>query len=130
METKPTKQSNPNMHYLWWLNQKTQKKFCAGRAFYLEKSGDYALYINLLENGSDEGRKESFYLRPVNLTHDCIYFKLEKVIQKDGKSMRFCIGEGFQSEKTSGEIHIHIEPLTNFDKKLVINLSEGRSHEA
>lgn len=118
--------SNPNMHYLWWANTKTQKKFCAGRAFYSEKTGDFALFINLLEASSNEGKRDELYLRPTKVSEESIYYRLEKVIRRDGKSMRFCIGEAFQSKQTNGDIHIHIEPLTNFYKKLVINLTENK----
>lgn len=120
------KQINPNMHYLWWVNQKTQKRTCAGRAFYSEKTGDFALFINLLETGSNEGNRDELYLRPVKLSEDAIYYKLDKVIHRDGKALRFTIGEGYQNKNTQGDIHILIEPLTNFYKKLVINLTENR----
>ncbi len=120
------KEFNPNMHYLWWVNSKTQKRFCAGRAFFSEKTGDFALFINLLEASSSETKRDELYLHPVKVSEDSIYYRLEKVIRRDGKVMRFCIGEAFQSKQTNGDIHIHIEPLTNFYKKLVINLTENR----
>lgn len=117
------KQKNPNMHYLWWANFKTQKNFCAGRAFYSEKTGDYQLFINLLEGSKNEGKRDEVYLRPVKVTEECIYYRLEKIVRRDGRAMRFCIGEAFQSKQTNGDIHIHIEPLTNPYKKLVINFN-------
>lgn len=123
---KTEKQTNPNMHNLWWVNQKTQKRFCAGRAFYSEKTGDFALFINLLEASSNEGKRDELYLRPVKLTEDSIYYKLDKVIHRNGKTLRFTIGEAYQNKHTQGDIHILIEPLTNFYKKLVINLTENR----
>lgn len=123
---KTEKQPNPNMHYLWWVNQKTQKRFCAGRAFYLEKSGDFSLYVNLLEASATDGRRDEIYLRPVNVSDDSIYYKVDKVIYRDDKTLRFTIGEAYQNKQTNGDIHILIEPLTNFYKKLVINLTENR----
>ncbi|MFZ4713620.1 MAG: hypothetical protein ACOYL6_07915 [Bacteriovoracaceae bacterium] len=120
------KQPNPNMHYLWWVNQKSQKRFCAGRAFYLEKSGDFSLYVNLLEASAIDGRRDEIYLRPVNVSDDSIYYKVDKVIYRDNKTLRFTIGEAYQNKQTNGDIHILIEPLTNFYKKLVINLTENR----
>jgi hypothetical protein len=123
---KTEKQSNPNMHCLWWVNQKTQKRFCAGRAFYSEKTGDFALFINLLEASSNEGSRDELYLRPVKLSEDSIYYKLDKIIHRDGKTLRFTIGEAYQNKHTNGDIHIFIEPLTNFYKKLVINLTENK----
>ncbi|MFY7991928.1 MAG: hypothetical protein ACOVP4_01440 [Bacteriovoracaceae bacterium] len=123
---KTEKQPNPNMHYLWWVNQKSQKRFCAGRAFYLEKSGDFSLYVNLLEASAIDGRRDEIYLRPVNVSDDSIYYKVDKVIYRDDKTLRFTIGEAYQNKQTNGDIHILIEPLTNFYKKLVINLTENR----
>ena len=119
------KQTNPNMHYLWLVNQKTQKRFCAGRAFYLEKSGDFVLYVNLLEASATEGRHDEIYLCPVKLTENSIYYKVDKIVYRDDKTMRFTIGEAYQNKHTNGDIHILIEPLTNFYKKLVINLTEN-----
>lgn len=123
---KTEKQPNPNMHYLWWVNQKSQKRFCAGRAFYLEKSGDFSLYVNLLEASAIDGRRDEIYLRPVKVSEDSIYYKVDKVIYRDDKTLRFTIGEAYQNKQTNGDIHILIEPLTNFYKKLVINLTENR----
>lgn len=121
---KTEKQVNPNMHYLWWVNLKTQKRFCAGRAFYLERSGDFSLYVNLLEASATEGRRDEIYLRPVKVSDDSIYYKVDKVIYREDKTLRFTIGEAYQNQNTNGDIHIIIEPLTNYYKKLVINLSE------
>ena len=123
---KTEKQPNPNMHYLWWFNQNTQKRFCAGRAFYLEKSGDFSLYVNLLEASAIDGRRDEIYLRPVKVSEDSIYYKVDKVIYREDKTLRFTIGEAFQNKQTNGDIHILIEPLTNFYKKLVINLTEKK----
>lgn len=127
METQNTKkETNPNMHYLWWENIKSKKRFCAGRTFYREGTGDFALFINLLESSSSEGRRDELYLRPVNITEESIYYRLDKIVRRDGRIMRFSIGEAFQSKQTNGDIHIHIEPLTSPYKKLVINLTENR----
>lgn len=123
---KTEKQVNPNMHYLWWVNQKTQKRFCAGRAFYLEKSGDFALYVNLLEASATDGKRDEIYLRPVKVSEDSIYYKVDKVIYREDKTLRFTIGEAYQNKNTNGDIHINIEPLTSFYKKLVINLTENK----
>ncbi len=123
---KTEKQANPNMHYLWWVNQKTKKRFCAGRAFYLEKSGDFSLYVNLLEASAIDGRRDEIYLRPVKVSEDSIHYKVDKVIYREDKTLRFTIGEAYQNNLTNGDIHILIEPLTNFYKKLVINLTENR----
>ncbi len=114
------------MHYLWWVNQKNQKRFCAGRTFYSEKTGDFSLYINLLETSSGEDKRDELYLRPVKLGEDFICYRLDKVIHRNGRTLRFTIGEAIQNKETQGDIHIHIEPLTNFYKKLVINLTENR----
>jgi hypothetical protein len=122
----PVEQKNPNMFYLWWLNKTTEKRFCAGRAFYSEKNGDFSVFINLLESSTQEGRKDELYLRPVQVTEEHIYFRLEKVVHRSNKSHRFCIGEAFQSKKTNGDIHIHIEPLTGFNKKLVLSMSKQK----
>lgn len=119
------KQTNPNMHYLWWANLKTKKQFCGGRAFFSEKTGDFQLFINLLEGSSHDGRRDEVYLRPVNVSEESIYYRLEKIVRRNDRAMRFCIGEAFQSKLTNGDIHIHIEPLTNPYKKLVINLSKN-----
>ncbi len=121
--------TNPNMHYLWWVNQNTQKRFGAGRAFYSEKTGDFALFINLLETSSMEGRRDEVYLRPVKVSEELIYFRLEKVVRREGKTMRFCIGEAFQSKQTQGDIHIHIEPWTSPTKKLVIVLTQNQEEK-
>jgi hypothetical protein len=118
---KETKKSN--MFYLWWLNKTTQKRFCAGRAFYSDKNGDFTLFINLLESSSNENRKDELYLRPVQVNDEHIYFRVEKVIHRNNKSHRFCIGEAFQSKNTGGDIHVHIEPLTGFNKKLVLSMT-------
>ncbi len=120
---------NKNMYYLWWVNQNTQKKFCAGRAFYCEQTGDYALFINLLEASSNDGRRDELYLKPIQASDGSIYFRLEKVIRRDAKKHRFCIGEAFQSEKTNGDIHVHIEPLTSYSKKLVLVLGVNKGAE-
>lgn len=128
METK----KNRNMHYLWWVNQNTQKRFCAGRAFYSETTGDYALFINLLEASSNEGRRDEIYLKPIQSTDESIYYRIEKVIRRDGKKHRFCIGEAFKNESTKGDIQMNIEPLTSYSKKLVMILAtnnKGVEHE-
>jgi hypothetical protein len=117
---------NSNMFHLWWVNKKTQKKFCAGRAFYSDKNGDFTLFINLLESSSADGRKDELYLRPVEVTEDQIYYRLEKVVHRNNKSMRFWIGEAFQSKRTDGDIHIHIEPLTGYTKKLVLCITKPK----
>lgn len=114
------------MHYLWWVNQKTQKRFCAGRAFYLDKSGDFALYVNLLEASASNGRPDEIYLRPVKVNEDSIHYKVDKIIYREDKTLRFAIGEAYQNQHTNGDIHINIEPLTSFYKKLVINLTENK----
>lgn len=119
---------NSNMFYLWWLNKTTQKNFCAGRAFYSDKNGDFTLFINLLESSSSDGRKDEIYLRPVQVSEDHIYFRLEKVVHRNNKSHRFCIGEAFQSKNTGGDIHIHIEPLTSFNKKLVLSMTKQKEN--
>ncbi len=119
-------QSNPNMHHLWWVNQKSQTRFCAGRAFYSEKTGDFSLYINLLESTAINGKRDEIFLRPVNVSDDSINYKVDKVIYRDDKSLRFTIGKAYQNKHTNGDIHILIEPLTNFYKKLVINLTENK----
>jgi hypothetical protein len=123
---KTEKQLNPNVHNLWWVNQKTKKKFCAGRAWYLDRTGEFVLYINLLEASATEGRRDEIYLRPVKLTETSIYYKVEKVIYKEDQALRFPIGEAFQNKHTNGDIHIRIEPLTSFNKRLVIDLTENR----
>lgn len=119
-------QSNPNMHHLWWVNQKSQTRFCAGRAFYSEKTGDFSLYINLLESTAINGKRDEIFLRPVNVSDDSINYKVDKVIYRDDKTLRFTIGKAYQNKQTNGDIHILIEPLTNFYKKLVINLTENK----
>lgn len=116
------KSDNNNMFYLWWLNNATQKRFCAGRAFYCEQKGDFSVFINLLETSSTEGKKDEIFLRPVQVTDDHTYFRLEKVVHRNNKSHRFCIGEAFQSKKTDGDIYIYIEPLTGQGKKLVLSV--------
>jgi hypothetical protein len=127
---KNEQQKNPNLHRLWWVNQKTKKKFCAGRAFYLEKSGEFVLYVNLLEASATDGRRDEIYLRPVKVSEESIYYKVDKVIYRDDKTLRFTIGEAYQNKYTSGDIHILIEPLTNFFKKLVIDLTENRKESS
>lgn len=114
----------PNMFYLWWLNKNSKKRFCAGRAFYSEKSGDFSMLINLLETSSKDGLKEELFLKPIQVTDSSVYFRLEKVVHKGNKSHRFCIGEGFQNVNTEGDIHIQIEPLTHSGKVLVLSMSQ------
>jgi hypothetical protein len=118
-----TKTQNPNMFYLWWLNKNTQKLFCAGRAFYSENTGDFSLMINLLETSTGGNKKDGIYLRPIQSNESHVYFRVEKVIHKGDRSHRFLIGEGFQSIETDGDIHIHLEPLTSFNKKLVLTMT-------
>ena len=122
---------NHNMFYLWWYNKKSQKKFCAGRAFYSEKQGDFRLFINLLENSSNGGKREEYYLRPAQVSDDYTYFKVEKIIHHPDRSHRFWVGEAFRSVETNGDIHIQIEPLTGFYKKLVLNMNQekDKNHE-
>lgn len=115
---------NENMFYLWWVNQNTQKKFCAGRAFYSKDSGDYVLYINLLEASSNEGRRDEIYLKPTEATDDFIRFNIIKTVRRNEKAYRFCIGEGFHGRKTGGQIDLHIEPLTSYSKRLILSLDE------
>lgn len=119
---------NSNMFYLWWLNQTTQKRFCAGRAFYSEAKGDYTLFINLLESSSNEGKRDELFLRPIQVNENLIYYRLEKVIHRNNKSHRFCIGEAFQSKSTGGDIHLHIEPLTSVNKKLVLSMTKEKEN--
>lgn len=117
---------NQDMFYLWWFNRNTNKKFCAGRAFYSDKQGDFCLLINLLESSSKENKRDEYYLRPAQVSDESIYFRLEKVVHKNDRSHRFCIGEGFQSKNTSGDIHINIEPLTSFSKKLILSMNQEK----
>lgn len=113
-----------NMFYLWWFNKNSKKRFCAGRAFYSEKSGDFSMLINLLETSSRDGLKEELFLKPIQVADSNVYYRLEKVIHKGSKSHRFCIGEGFQNANTDGDIHILIEPLTHSGKVLVLSLGQ------
>ncbi len=66
------------------------------------------------------------YLKPVKVSEESIYYKVDKVIYRDDKTLRFTIGEAYQNKYTNGDIHILIEPLTNFYKKLVIDLTENK----
>lgn len=122
---------NQNMFHLWWVNRNNDKRFCAGRAFYNEKNGDFSLLINLLESSSKEPKRDELYLRAIQASEDQVYFRLEKVIHRPNRTLRFCVGEGFQNKTTGGDIHINIEPLTGFNKKLVLSLNPKKdgSHE-
>ncbi|MDH4468004.1 MAG: hypothetical protein QE271_08100 [Bacteriovoracaceae bacterium] len=124
IQVQTTKRSE--MFYLWWYDKNTNKKFCAGRAFYSDAQGDFSLFINLLESGNKSAKRDEYYLRPTETTNDLVYFRLEKVVHKNDRTHRFCIGEGFQSKMTNGDIHIHIEPLTGFNKKLILSLNEKK----
>ena len=117
-----------SVYHLWWFNKSTNKKFSARRAFYSDLQGDFSLLINLFENSRKEGRKEEYYLRATSCANGCTFYTLEKVIHKNERRLRFCIGEGFQSKHTGGDIHIHIEPLTGYSKKLVLCLNEQKGN--
>ena len=119
-----SKKNKSEMFYLWWFNKQTKKRFCAGRAFYSEKNGDFSVLINLLETSSKDSLNEEIFLRPIQVKEDSVYYRLEKVIHKGSKSHRFSIGEGFQNVSTDGDIHILIEPLTNSGKVLVLSFGE------
>ena len=112
-----------NFH-LWWVNTKSNKRFYAGRAYYNEEKGDYALIINFLESSYETKKSSEIYLRPINTLPDHSYFRVEKVISRKGKSDRFPIGDAWLSKETQGDIFINIEPLTSFHKKLVLTLPE------
>lgn len=120
-----------NMHYLWWGNSKNDKKFCAGRAFYCEGKGDYALFINLLEESSENSKRSEIFLRPVQMSCTSTYYRLEKVIYKQDKTIRVCIGEGFQGEDHEDDIFIRLEPLTGNGKTLTLSLTSSKdlSHD-
>ena len=124
-----SKTEKQNVYHLWWFNRISNKKFCAGRAFYSDEYGDFSLLINLFENSRKEGKAEEFYLRATSSVNDCTFYKLEKVIHKNERRLRFCIGEGFQSKETGGDIYIHIEPLTGYSKKLVLSLNEQKEKD-
>jgi hypothetical protein len=122
MKDQHTSSQPSNMHQLWWGNTKNDKKFSAGRAFYCEGKGDFALFINLLEESAEYGKRSEIYLRPVQMTCNATYYRLEKVIYKQDKTIRTCIGEGFQGEDHEGDIFIRLEPLTGNGKTLTLSL--------
>jgi hypothetical protein len=113
------------IYLLWWLNKKTGQRHFAGRAYFSEEFGDYSLLINIFEGGSHDGRRDGHYLRPVKICDNGISFRLEKAIFRNGKKTVLTIGDGFQGDGTSGEIHIHIEPLTGTEKKLILTASNN-----
>jgi hypothetical protein len=59
------------------------------------------------------------------------YYRLEKVIYKQDKTIRVCIGEGFQGEDHEGDIFIRLEPLTGHGKTLTLSLKSTKefSHD-
>jgi len=120
-----------NDFYLWWVNSKTKKRSYAGKAFYNKEKGDYALIINLLENSYEKRRPCEIYLKPISNNNDLIYFRVEKIISRRGKTDRFAIGEAWQCKETENDIVINIEPLTSFYKKLVLTLpeTEGKTND-
>jgi hypothetical protein len=117
---------NPEMHYLWWHDNRGHKRFSAGRAFYSVDNGDFCVHINLLETSSKNGMRDEYYLKPVLSTNESIYFRLEKVIHKNDRTLRVCVGEGIKNSQTNGDIHIQIEPLTGVNKKLILKLDEKK----
>lgn len=123
--------SNIKTYYLWWLNTKTNKRFFAGSGFYNDKTGDYSLIINLLEQGHEAKRNSELFLRPIKVLNNNTYYRLEKLINNKNKSNRVSIGEGWKNKETLGDIFINIEPLTNFRKKLVLTIpnQEKSEHE-
>jgi len=131
MKDQHTQTQSSNMHQLWWGNTKNDKKFSAGRAFYCESKGDFALFINLLEESAEFGKRSEVYLRPVQMSSSNTYYRLEKVIYKHDKSIRVCIGEGFQGEDHEGDIFIRLEPLTGNGKTLTLSLKSTKelSHD-
>lgn len=122
MKDQHTQVKSSNMHQLWWGNSKSDKKFSAGRAFYCEGKGDFALFINLLEESAEVGKRSELYLRPVQMSSSNTYYRLEKIIYKQDKTIRVCIGEGFQGEDHEGDIFIRLEPLTGNGKTLTLSL--------
>lgn len=131
MKDQHSHEKSSNMHQLWWGNNKNDKKFSAGRAFYCEGKGDFAMFINLLEESCDAGKRSEIYLRPVQMSSTQTYYRLEKVIYKHDKTIRVCIGEGFQGENHESDIFIRLEPLTGQGKTLTLSLISAKesSHD-
>lgn len=120
------KTNKKEVFHLWWANEKTKKRSYAGRAYYNEEKADYALIINLLESSHQGRRTQEIFLRPITNQNGSTYFRVEKVIQRKDKSVRFSIGEAWQHKENQGDIYINIDPLTNFFKRLVLTIPQQK----
>ncbi|MCB9092873.1 MAG: hypothetical protein H6621_00065 [Halobacteriovoraceae bacterium] len=93
----------PETLLLGWLDPRNEKVTHAGVAFYNEKFGEYLLKID------EEPSEKQYFLKPFGSESDSVTYRMELVIKRrDGKFLkRQCVGEGYSSEETSGNVFVN-----------------------
>ena len=97
----------PDAFHLAWRDPKSGISHAAGMAFYNEKYGEYFLRID------EEPSEKRYFLKPFSVEDEVTTFRMELVLKRNDGSFkkRVKVGEGVQSEQTSGNI------LINFGSK-------------
>ena len=102
--------------YLWWINEKTKKRYHAGVAFRNERFGVYHLKVDCYP-----GRR--LYLKDYKTQDDKILFRVEESIRIGVHRVRKSIGEAYSSRETKGDVEMILVPY--FGAKLVLVLGEA-----
>ena len=89
-------------YVLWWRDEKNNKFYPAGVAFYEPNYGEYRLKIDLMP-------ETHLFLRPIGSQDDVILYRLEIVIKKNNKFMRrVSVGEGQSDPKQNRDVLINL----------------------
>lgn len=89
-------------YVLWWKDEKNNKYYPAGVAFYEPSYGEYRLKIDLMP-------EVHLYLRPISTQNDVILYRVEVVIKKNGKfNRRTSVGEGVSNSEKNRDVIINL----------------------
>ena len=107
------KQYQRERFYLWWINEKTKKRYHAGVAFRNEQFGVYHLKVDCYPD-------RRLYLKDYKTKDDKILFRVEESIRIRSRRVRKSIGDAYSNQDTKGDIEMTLVPY--FGAKLVLVL--------
>ena len=110
-DLKMKNKSRTENFYLWWVEEKTKKRYFAGVAFREEEYGEYRLKIDCYPN-------RRLYLKDYKTQDDAIIFRVEECKKLGNRVLRNTLGCAYSSRETKGDIEMVIAP--HFDAKLVL----------
>lgn len=107
------KEKNKKLELLW-IDKESGQRFPAGAAFYHEDKGEYRLKIDAM---SDD---KLVLLKPTNSVNGEIKYRVDVVLKKNGKFLRYSpIGVGNSGPQTGKYIFMDLGP---FSRSLVLDM--------